>query len=62
MLWLYEERGLRRLKRAVIVLLAAGVLTFLARGADRPSDPSLRSVPDAPVAPAPTTIVLPGDP
>ena len=62
MLWLYEEDGVRRLKRAVVVLFVAGILAFLARGADRPSDPSLRSVPDAPVAPAPTTIMLPGEP
>ena len=62
MLWLHEERGLRRLRRAVIVLLVAGFLTFLARGADRPANPRLQSVPGAPVAPAPTTALLPGEP
>lgn len=61
-LWLHEEGGVRRLRRAILALLVAGVLAFLARGADRPSDPALRSVPDAPVAPAPTTVVLPGEP
>lgn len=63
-LWLYEERGVRRLKRAIVVLLLVAALAFLARGADRPTDPSLRTVPDAPVAPAPTGggSELPGDP
>ncbi|HET7654870.1 MAG TPA: hypothetical protein VFK42_17685 [Acidimicrobiales bacterium] len=62
MLWLHEERGLRRLRRAVVVLLVAGFVSFLARGADRPKNPSLQSVPGAPVAPAPSTNVLPGEP
>jgi hypothetical protein len=62
MLWLHEDRGLRRLRRAVVVLLVAGVVAFLARGADRPADPSLQSVPGAPVVPAPTTALLPGEP
>lgn len=62
LLWLHEDAGVRRLKRAVIVLLVAGFLAFVARGADRPVDPSLRSVPNAPVAPAPTAGLLPGDP
>lgn len=62
MLWLHEDRGVRRLRRAVVVLLVAGFLAFVARGADRPQNPSLQSVPGAPVAPAPTTNVLPGEP
>ena len=62
MLWLHEDSGVRRLRRAVIVLLVAGFLAFLARGADRPKNPSLQSVPGAPVAPAPSTNVLPGEP
>jgi hypothetical protein len=61
-LWLHEEGGVRRLKRAVLALLVAGLLAFVARGADRPADPTLESVPDAPVAPVPTTSVLPGEP
>lgn len=62
MLWLHEDRGVRRLKRTIVVVLAAGFLAFLARGADRPKNPSLQSVPGAPVAPAPSTNVLPGEP
>jgi len=61
-LWLQEEVGVRRLKRAIVVLLVAGFLAFVARGADRPANPALQSVPGAPVAPAPSTNVLPGEP
>ena len=63
MTWLHDDVGLRWLKRAVVVVLLAGVLGFLARGGSRPEDPSLRPVTGGPApSTVPTIAELPGEP
>ena len=37
-----DEVSVRRLWRAIMAVLAAGVVAFLVRGADRPADPVVR--------------------
>jgi hypothetical protein len=53
--WAQDPRTVRRLRRAVWVLLAAGIVSLLAEGGNRPADPYLR-----PARPAPSTVAVPG--
>ena len=57
--WLHDEAGMTWLRRTIIVLLIAGFVTMLAKGANRPANPYLRPAnPPAPGATTPPT--LPG--
>ena len=57
--WLTDDAGLTWLRRTIIVLLLAGFVAMLAKGANRPADPYLR--PATPAAPGSTTpATLPG--
>jgi hypothetical protein len=53
-----DPRAVAWLRRAIVLLLVAGLLSFLARGANGPADPSLAPGPATPAAP--TTTNLPG--
>jgi hypothetical protein len=57
---LRDEEGVAWLRRAVAVLVVAGALAFVARGADRPANPILADTPTS--APAPTTTTTPPPP
>ena len=57
--WLNDDEGIIWLRRAVVILLVAGFVAMLAKGANRPADPYLR--PATPAAPGATTpATLPG--
>ena len=53
-----ERRGHRPLGWAIGVVLAAGVLALIAKGADGPADPSLKVGAAVPTVPAVTTTLL----
>lgn len=59
---LEDQRTISRLWWLVGIVLAAGILVFLVRGADRPADPFVRGASDTTLAPAPIggRIPLPG--
>ena len=63
--WLEDDDGIAWLRRATVFLFLAGLLAFIARGADGPDDPFLKPPPPgastpatAPAGPPPTA--LPG--
>ena len=50
--WLQDDDGIAWLRRAILFLLFAGLLAFVARGADGPVDPYLKPAPPGASTPA----------